>query len=67
MKRLPIGLSEDMYAMIKSRAELNRRSMSQEMVFLLEAALAVEYGDNLAILRTLMAAQGGIQPPSPLQ
>ena len=37
-----------------------RRSMYKEVIFLIEAALASEHGDNLEIFRTLMMAQGGV-------
>lgn len=55
-------MDDDLYAFLESRAELNRRSMNKEVVFLIESALAAEHGgDNLSILRTLMVAQGGVQ------
>lgn len=41
--------------------------MNKEVIFLLEAALAAEHGDNLEILRTVMIAQGGLSSLSQSQ
>jgi hypothetical protein len=65
MHRLSVALDDDLSALIQSRADLNKRSMSKEVIFLIEAALAAQHGDNLEILRTLMIAQGGISTLSP--
>ena len=59
--RHTITLDEDIYLLIQSRASYNKRSMNKEIVFLLEAALAVESEGNLDIIRALFAAQGGVQ------
>lgn len=60
MRRIPVALDESLSALIESRADINKRSMNKEIVFLVEAALAAEHDGNLEILRTLMIAQGGI-------
>ncbi|WP_454287259.1 hypothetical protein [Rhizobium arsenicireducens] len=65
MRRFSTSLDDDLYALLESRAELNRRSMNKELVFLLETALASEHGENLDILRTLMMASGGVSALNP--
>lgn len=60
MRRIPVALDDSLSALIESRADINKRSMNKEIIFLIEAALAAEHGNNLEILRTLMIAQGGI-------
>lgn len=65
MRRLSTALEDDLYALIQSRAEMNRRSMNKEVIFLIEAALAAEHGDNLEIFRTLLMAQGGVSSLQP--
>lgn len=62
MHRVTVSLETDLSTLLQNRAKYNRRSLSQEIVFLLEAALAAENEGNLSIIRTLMMAQGGIQP-----
>jgi len=63
MKRFTITLEEDLFDHLFERSEHNRRSMSQEIVFLLECALAAEVEGNLSIMRTLtMMVQGGMIP-----
>lgn len=49
-----------MFDLLDHRARYNRRSMSAEVVFLIECALAAEIEGNISIVRTLMMAQGGI-------
>lgn len=61
MRRIPVALDDSLSALIESRAELNKRSMSREILFLVEAALAAEHAGNLEMFRTLMIAQGGIE------
>jgi len=58
--RLSTSLPEELFELIRNRAEINKRSMNKEIIFLVEAALGAEQGDNLAIIRTMMIAQGGI-------
>ncbi|KQS84254.1 hypothetical protein ASG58_21020 [Rhizobium sp. Leaf383] len=65
MHRISVALDDDLSALIQSRAEMNKRSMSKEVIFLVEAALSAERGSNLEILRTLMIAQGGLQTLTP--
>lgn len=60
MTRFTMTLDPELYALLTSRANYNRRSISKEVVFLLETALAAEIDGNVSILRTLMQAQGGI-------
>jgi plasmid stability protein len=67
MHRLSVALDDDLSALIQSRADMNKRSMSKEVIFLIEAALSAEHGSNLEILRTLMIAQGGVSQLSPSQ
>lgn len=65
MHRLSVALNDDLSALIQARADINKRSMSKEVIFLIEAALAAEHGSNLEILRTLMIAQGGVAALNP--
>jgi hypothetical protein len=65
MRRLSTALEDDLYELIQSRAAMNHRSMNREVIFLIEAALAAEHGDNLQIYRTLLMAQGGVSSLSP--
>jgi hypothetical protein len=65
MHRLSVALDDDLSALIQSRADINKRSMSKEVIFLVEAALAAEHDGNLEILRTLMIAQGGLETLTP--
>lgn len=60
MTRFTMTLEPELYALLQSRAAYNRRSISKEVVFLLETALAAEIDGNVSILRTLMQAQGGV-------
>lgn len=67
MHRVTITLEPDLSSLLQSRSKFNRRSLAQEIIFLIEAALAAESEGNLTIIRTLMMAQGGIssiEPPS---
>lgn len=59
MMRTTISLSGDLYAVLVKRAEFNRRSLSGEILYLIECALAGEIEGNQHILRTLLMAQGG--------
>lgn len=60
MRRIPVALDDSLSALIESRAEINKRSMNKEIVYLIEAALSAEHGSNLEVLRALMIAQGGV-------
>ncbi|CCV12936.1 hypothetical protein [Mesorhizobium sp. STM 4661] len=60
MIRFTTTLDPELYSLLQSRSNYNRRSMNKEIVFLLETALAAEIDGNLSILRTLMVAQGGV-------
>ncbi|MBC2806550.1 Arc family DNA-binding protein [Rhizobium ruizarguesonis] len=60
MIRLSTSLPDELFNLLQSRADINKRSMNKEVIFLLEAALAAEHGDNLALIRTMMIAQGGL-------
>ena len=62
MIRLTITLEDELSETIKRRAEFNRRSMSQEINFLIEAALAAELEVNLNMLRVLMKAGVNLPP-----
>ena len=59
MMRTTISLDGDLYAVLVKRAEFNRRSLSGEILYLIECALAGEIESNQHILRTLLMAQGG--------
>ena len=61
MDRFTVSLEPELFTLLRDRAAYNRRSMSQEMVFLIECALASEIDGNLSILRTLMMAGGGVK------
>lgn len=65
MIRFCTSMNNDLYALLQSRAELNRRSINKEVIYLLEAALAAEHDGNLDILRALMISQGGVASISP--
>lgn len=60
MDRFTITLEPELFILLRERAAYNRRSMSQEIVFLVECALANEIEGNREIMRTLMMASGGI-------
>ena len=62
MIRLTITLEDELSETIKRRAEFNRRSMSQEINFLIEAALAAELEVNLNMLRVMMKAGVNLPP-----
>jgi|HigsolmetaAR201D_1030396.scaffolds.fasta_scaffold14574_4 hypothetical protein len=66
MHRVTVTLEEDLSLLLQNRAKYNRRSLTQEIVFLLEAALAAESEGNLNLLRTMMFATGGL-PEAPDQ
>jgi len=53
-------IEEDILEHIEHRAKHNRRSLNQEIMFLLECAISADIEDNQEILRTLMRAQGGV-------
>lgn len=64
MERFTVSLEPELFSLLRDRAAYNRRSMSQEMVFLIECALSAEIESNITIMRTLMMAQGGIKSVS---
>jgi len=61
MPRHTISLSRELKDLLDQRAAYNHRSLNGEIIFLIEAGLASEIDGNVAILRTLMMAQGGIR------
>lgn len=61
MERFTVSLEPELFHLLHDRAKYNRRSMSQEIVFLVECALASEIDSNITIMRTLMMAQGGVK------
>lgn len=61
MERFTVSLDPELFSLLHDRAKYNRRSMSQEIVFLIEAALAAGNEGNLEILRMLMMAGGGVK------
>lgn len=68
MDRFTLTMDPELYNLLKDRARYNHRSMNGECIYLIEAALASEIDGNVAILRTLMMAQGGVkslQPQAP--
>ncbi len=68
MDRFTITLGPELFTLLRDRASYNRRSMSQECVFLIECALAEEIEGNRTIMRTLMMATGGVASlPNPAQ
>lgn len=60
MMRMTVNVEPDLYAVLTKRAEFNRRSLSGEILYLIECALAEEIEGNQSILRTLMMASGGV-------
>lgn len=60
--RVTITFGAEIYDLLRERADLNRRSLNQEVLYLVEAALASEIEGNLQIIRMLMRAQGGLRP-----
>ena len=58
--RATVNLEPDLYAVLIKRAEFNRRSLSGEILYLIECALAEEVEGNQSILRTLLMASGGV-------
>lgn len=67
MERFTVSLDPELFSLLHDRAKYNRRSMSQEIVFLIEAALAAGNEGNLEILRMLMLASGGVKSMSALE
>lgn len=65
MDRFTLSLEPEFKANLEARAKYNRRSLNQEVVYLLECALAAEIEVNLNMLRTLMIANGGPEPINP--
>ena len=65
MARFTITVSEEMYDHLKERAKANLRSTNGEIIFLLEAALAVQNDESLRILRAiyLTTGAGDLDPP----
>ena len=61
MDRFTLTMDPDLYNLLKERSKYNHRSMNQECIFLIECALAGEIDGNIAIMRTLMMAQGGVK------
>ena len=61
MQRITISLPSTLYDTFRDRANYNRRSMSSEITFTLEAALAMESDVNLSMIRALTASQEDIQ------
>ena len=61
MMRASVNLDDDLYVVLIRRAEYNHRSLSGEILYLLECALASEVEGNQQILRTLLMAQGGVK------
>jgi hypothetical protein len=61
MDRFTLTMEPELYNLLKDRAKYNHRSMNGECIYLIEAALASEVDGNVAILRTLMMAQGGVK------
>jgi hypothetical protein len=64
MERFTVSLDPELFTLLHDRAKYNRRSMSQEIVFLIEAGLAAGSEGNVEILRMLMTATGGIKSMS---
>ena len=65
MQRVSILIEDTLKDVLMARALHNRRSLSKEIYFLIETALAAEMETNLAILR--MAQQMGQSEPEPEQ
>lgn len=68
VRRLTCTFEPGLLELLEQRARHNRRSVSAEIMYLLECALASELEVNVSIMRTLMMAQGGvssIEPPKP--
>lgn len=61
MNRFTVTLEPELFLLLRDRSLYNRRSMSQEIIFLIECALASEIDSNITIMRTLMMASGGIK------
>jgi hypothetical protein len=61
MDRFTLTMDPELYNLLKDRSKYNHRSMNGECIYLIEAALASEVDGNMAILRTLMMAQGGVK------
>lgn len=59
MARITISLPDNLYATFRERADFNRRSMSSEIAYTLEAALAMEMDININMLRALNASPEG--------
>ena len=60
MIRRTITMIPELNQHIMQRARLNRRSISQEISYLIEVALATEADVNLEFVRSVFLAQGGL-------
>jgi plasmid stability protein len=65
MQRVSIQIEDSMKEMLQHRAAHNHRSLSKEIGFLLDTAIAAEMETNIAILR--LAQQAGQSELGPAQ
>ena len=61
MQRFTVNVDDDLKALLERRAQFQRRSLSSEVVFLIESALAQEEQTNRAILRLHLEAEAAQQ------
>lgn len=54
MRRVTVNLEDELKTVLERRAGFQRRSLSSEIVYLIENALANEEETNVAILRMTM-------------
>lgn len=59
-KKVSIYLDLEMDDVLVRRAKFNRRSLTQEISYLIEAALAAESNVDLGFLRNVLMSQGGV-------
>lgn len=54
MPRISLNVTPEMYDLIASRARDNRRTMSKEVLYMIEVAQAAECRTNVQLIRRIM-------------
>lgn len=62
MNRFTLTISDDLLQVIRSRASLSRRSISGEIIYLVEAALAAEMEGDTGLMRALYLLRSESRP-----
>ncbi len=59
MHKVSLIVDDDMHTILKQRAKSNRRSLMQEVLYLIEVALGSEHSIDIHTVRNWLLAQGG--------